>query len=224
MTLTVKICGLSEALSLDAALDAGADMVGFVFFAPSPRNVAFAMARSLSARVERRARKVALTVDADDATLAAIIEALDPDVLQLHGRESPARVSSVRARFGLPVMRAIAIVDASDLAQIAAFDESADQLLFDARAPADGTRPGGNGAPFDWRIVRDVQPRRPWLLAGGLTGDNVAEAINVTNAPGLDVSSGVESAPGRKDPAMIADFIARARAAARPLGSAPAIR
>lgn len=224
MTLTVKICGLSEARALDAALDAGADMVGFVFFATSPRHVPLAAARGLGERVEGRARKVALTVNADDPTLAAIIEALDPDVLQLHGQESPARVLAVRARFGLPVMRAIAIADQSDLANIAAFDEAADQLLFDAKAPAGGTRPGGNGAAFDWRIMQDVPTRRPWLLAGGLTGGNVAAAIVATNAPGLDVSSGVESAPGHKDPAMIADFIARARAAVRPLGSGRAIR
>lgn len=211
MTLTVKICGLSDAPSLDAALEAGADMVGFVFFEPSPRHVSFPVAKALRARVGGRARKVALTVDADDATLAAIIEALDPDLLQLHGHESPERVSAVRARFGLPVMRAIPVKEPGDLARIAAFDAVADHLLFDACPPDGATRPGGNGTSFDWTLLRGIETRRPWLLAGGLTSGNVALAVAATGARGLDVSSGVEAEPGRKDLAKIAQFIAHAR-------------
>ena len=211
MTLTVKICGLSDLVSLDAALAAGADMVGFVFFEPSPRHVTFSVAKALGTRVGGRARKVALTVDADDATLAAIIEALEPDLLQLHGHESPERVSAVRSRFGLPVMRAIAIAERGDLDRIAAFDAVADHLLFDARPPEGTTRPGGNGAAFDWTLLRGIETRRPWLLAGGLTCGNVTHAIAAPRASGLDVSSGVEAAPGRKDPALIARFVAHAR-------------
>ncbi len=211
MTLTVKICGLSDEASVDAALGAGVDMVGFVYFEPSPRNISFAQGRHLGARVGRRARKVALTVDADDATLAAIIESLDPDLLQLHGDEGPERIYAVRSRFGLPVMRALAVRSRADIDRIPDFDEVADHLLFDAGAPEGATRPGGNGEPFDWRLLRGITTRRPWLLAGGLTGTNVAHAIASTGAQGLDVSSGVETSPGRKDPAKIKRFVERAR-------------
>ena len=223
MPLTVKICGLSDEPSLDAALEAGADMVGFVFFEPSPRHVSFSRARVLGDRVGGRARKVALTVDADDSTLAAIIDALEPDLLQLHGLESPERISVVRARFGLPVMRAIAVKARDDLDRIPAFDAIADHLLFDARPPDGGTRPGGNGEAFDWSLLHGLVTRRPWLLAGGLTDINVADAIAATGARGLDVSSGVEVAPGRKDPEKIARFVARAREASGTLGSRRAI-
>jgi len=211
MPLTLKICGLSEPATLDAALDAGADMVGFVFFARSPRNVALDTARTLGLHVEGRAKKVALTVDADDDTLGAIIAALAPDVLQLHGQESLERVAQVRATFGLPVMKALAIGAADDLGRAALYDDVADFLLFDAPAPTGGDRPGGNAAAFDWTLLRGLQPRRPWLLAGGLDPDNVAAALRVTHAPGVDVSSGVERAPGLKDPGRIARFAANAR-------------
>lgn len=212
MSLTVKICGVCDLAALDAALDAGADMVGFVFFEASPRHVDFATGERLGARVANRARKVALTVDADDATLATIIEALAPDLLQLHGHETPERVSIVRSRFGLPVIRALPIARAEDLAALAAFDAVADHLLFDARAPAGTDRPGGHGQPFDWHLLRGIKTRRPWLLAGGLHSGNVAAALAATGAPGVDVSSGVEAAPGRKDPDKIRRFVADARA------------
>ncbi len=217
--LTVKVCGLSEPAGLDAALEAGADMVGFVFFPASPRHVTPATARALGARVEGRARIVALSVDADDATLAAIVAALAPDLLQLHGAETPERVALVRERFGLPVMRAIGLATSADLAAIAAFDAVADRLLFDAKppgkAPAGGAAlPGGNGVAFDWTLLRGLRTRAPWLLAGGLRPDTVAAALRETGAPGLDVSSGVERAPGVKDPAAIARFVAAARRAA----------
>lgn len=214
MTLLVKICGLSTADALDAALDAGADMVGFVFFAPSPRHVAFAQARALGARVEGRALKVALSVDADDALFAASIEALEPDLLQLHGRETPARVAAIKARFGLPVMKAIAVATGDDLAAVPLYAGVADRLIFDARAPREATRPGGLGQPFDWRLLENLDPTLPFMLSGGLDAGNVAAALRITRAPGVDVSSGVERAPGDKDPDRIRAFISAARQAA----------
>lgn len=215
MAVTIKICGLSEPAMLDAALDAGVDMVGFVFFAKSPRNISLDTARSLGRRVERRALKVALTVDAEDATLTAIVAALAPDLLQLHGRESAERVAQVRAAFGLPVMKAIAVGAAADLDRHAAYEAVADRLLFDAPPPAGAMRPGGNAVSFDWTHLRGLATRRPWLLAGGLTPDNVATALRVTGAPGVDVSSGVESAPGVKDAGQIARFVEAARSVER---------
>src|SRR5436190_1983502 len=195
MTPVVKICGLSTPDTLDVALDAGADMVGFVFFPASPRNISFQAARELSGRVKGRAEKVANTVDADDALLAAIIDALKPDVLQLHGHETPARVRAISQRFGLPAMKAVAIETNSDLAAISDYTGAADRLLFDARAPREATRPGGLGKPFDWHLLENLNLSIPFLLSGGLHAGNVAEALCVTRAPGLDVSSGVESAP-----------------------------
>jgi phosphoribosylanthranilate isomerase len=219
MSLVIKICGLSEPVTLAAALDAGADMVGFVFFAKSPRNIGLDTARDLGARVAGRAKKVALTVDADDPALAAIVEALAPDMLQLHGHETPERVAAVRARFGLPVMKAIGLATRGDLQQIAAFEKVADYLLFDARPPAAADRPGGNGEAFDWTLLRGLNVRKPWLLAGGLRRDTLDRALHETDAPGVDVSSGVESAPGVKDAGEIARFVAQARHAALALGS-----
>jgi phosphoribosylanthranilate isomerase len=210
--LVVKICGLSTPEALDAALDAGADMVGFVFFAPSPRYISLDTARALSARVKDRAQKVALTVDADDLVLAQIIDALRPDVLQLHGHETPERVAAVKQRFGLPVMKALAIETRADLAAIAPYTTIADRLLFDARPPRDATRPGGLGKPFDWRLLENLDLSIPFMLSGGLNADNVAEAIRLTRAPGVDVSSGVERAPGVKDSDKIRAFVRAARA------------
>ena len=212
MSLTVKICGLRDRSTLEAALEAGADMVGFVFFEASPRHLPLGPARTLAATVGRRARKVALTVDADDATLAAVIEALSPDILQLHGSETVDRVRFVRARFGIPVMRALAISGSADLCHVERFDEVCDYLLFDARAPSGSSRPGGNGSAFDWGLLRTCRPRHPWLLAGGLTDVNIGDAVRTSGARGIDVSSGVETAPGVKDPAAIARFIAASRA------------
>jgi len=214
MSLLVKICGLATAEALDVALEAGADMVGFVFFAPSPRHLGFDKAHILGARVRGRARKVALTVDADDALLAAAFEALQPDMLQLHGKESPPRVAALKSRFGVPVMKAIPIAARADLAAIAAYAGIADWLLFDARAPREATRPGGLGTPFDWHLLKSLDPGVPFLLSGGLDASNVGEALRITRAPGVDVSSGVERAPGQKDPEKIRAFIHAARAAA----------
>jgi phosphoribosylanthranilate isomerase len=214
MTLLVKICGLSAPEALDVALDAGADMVGFVFFPPSPRNLDFAAARPLGERVRGRAQKVALTVDADDAFLDAVVEALRPDLLQLHGQETPQRVEALRRRFGLPVMKAIAVETKSDLAAVAAYNKVAHRLLFDARAPRDATRPGGLGKAFDWHLLEKIDPGVPFMLSGGLDAGNVAEALRITRAPGVDVSSGVERAPGVKDADKIRAFVRAARQAA----------
>ena len=214
MTLLIKICGLKTPETLDAALDAGADLVGFVFFPASPRNVSFDTARALGARAKGRAAKVALSVDADDALLARIVETLEPDMLQLHGEETPGRVTAVKARFGLPVMKVLPIAEASDLAAVPAYAAIADRLMFDARPPRDATRPGGLGRPFDWRLLEHVESGIPFMLSGGLDAANVAEALAITRAAEVDVSSGVERAPGEKDPDKIRAFIAAARAAA----------
>ena len=213
MSLIVKICGLSTPETLDVALDAGADMVGFVFFPPSPRHVSLEIARELGRRVKGRAAKVALSVDADDETLDNAIEALHPDLLQLHGKESVARIREIKARFGLPVMKAIAVETAADLAAVRGYAAVADRLLFDARAPKDATRPGGLGQPFDWYLLQHIDLAIPFMLSGGLSAENVAEALRITAAPGVDVSSGVERAPGVKDADKIRAFIRAARTA-----------
>ena len=212
MSLLVKICGLSTPDTLDVALEAGADMVGFMFFPPSPRNVSLQVARELSARVKGRAGKVAVTVDADDAALRSIVDVLQPGLLQLHGQETPARVGAVRQRFGLPVMKVLAIETKADLAAIPLYAKIADRLLFDARAPREATRPGGLGKPFDWHLLEGLDPSIPFMLSGGLDAANVAQALRVTRAGGVDVSSGVESAPGVKDAEKIRAFIRAARA------------
>ncbi len=219
MTLLVKICGLSTPETLDVALESGADLVGFVFFPPSPRTLGLADARTLGARVKGRAGKVALSVDADDAILDAIVEALEPDMLQLHGKEPRARVSAIKARYGLPVMKAIAVETRADLDVVPAYAGIADRLIFDARPPREATRPGGLGTPFDWRLLENLDPGVPFMLSGGLDADNVAEALSVTRAGGVDVSSGVERAPGEKDPDKIRAFIRAARKAAERLGA-----
>jgi len=214
MPLTVKICGLSTPETLDAALDAGADMVGFVFFPPSPRHLQFDRARALGERVRGRAQKVALTVDADDAFLQSVVEALRPNILQLHGSEPLPQLAAIRRKFGLPLMKAVPIAVKSDLDRIAIYAVAADRLLFDARAPRDATRPGGLGNPFDWRLLENVRTAVPFMLSGGLDVGNVAEALRITRASGIDVSSGVERAPGVKDVDKIIAFVRAARAAA----------
>ncbi len=266
MSLEIKICGLSTPAALDAALDAGADFVGFVFFPPSPRHLSFEAARALGERARGRARKVALSVEADDEWLAASIEALKPDLLQLHGKETPERVLAVRNKFHLPVMKAVPVQTASDLDAIPPYVKVADRILIDARAPKDATRPGGIGQLFDWGLLlRDIHPparqrsnkagwgveqddsrsnlRRgvgwgawrepgdityslrqdsphaiPFMLSGGLGLDNIKQALLITKAPAVDVSSGVERAPGDKDPDKIRAFIRAARAAAADAG------
>jgi phosphoribosylanthranilate isomerase len=215
MPLTVKICGLSTPETLDAALQVGADMVGFVFFPPSPRHIGLKTARDLGRQAGDRAVKVALTVDADDATLADIVEALGPDVLQLHGGESLARLSDIKRTFGLPVIKAMAVETAADLAPLPGYAGVADRILFDARAPRGATRPGGLGAAFDWHVLENLELAIPFMVSGGLTRDNVAAALGLTRAGGVDVSSGVERAPGVKDPAMIESFVRTVRAIGR---------
>ena len=213
MPLLVKICGLRSPEALDVALDAGADQVGFVFFAPSPRNLAYGAARAMGERVKGRADKVALTVDAPDQMLGEIVEAVRPDMLQLHGSETPERVIAVRTRFGLPVMKALPIEDRASLSSIRLYANVADKIIFDARAPREATRPGGLGKPFDWRLLEGVDPGIPFMLSGGLDVGNVADALSITRAPGVDVSSGVERIPGQKDPDKIRAFVRAARQA-----------
>jgi phosphoribosylanthranilate isomerase len=221
MSLFVKICGLNTPDALDVALDAGADWVGFVFFPPSPRHLAFDTARALGDRVKGRARKVALSVNADDGLLEASIAALNPDLLQLHGKESPERVLAIRSRFKLPVMKAIAVEQQKDLSVVPLYAAVADRLLFDARAPREATRPGGLGRRFDWHLLQHLDPGVPFMLSGGLHAGNIADALRITRAYGVDVSSGVERAPGEKDPDKIRAFVRTARDAWSALSTAP---
>ena len=187
-------------------------MVGFVFFPPSPRHLGFEDARNLARQVGGGARKVALSVDASDDWLAASIDALQPDMLQLHGKETPERVAAVRSRFGIPVIKALPIEVQADLTAIQDYANVVDHILFDARAPRDATRPGGLGKSFDWRLLENLNIGVPFMLSGGLNPDNVEAAMRITRAPSIDVSSGVERAPGEKDPDKIRAFIRAARA------------
>jgi phosphoribosylanthranilate isomerase len=207
----VKICGLRTEADVAAVAAAGAAYAGFVFFAKSPRNLGVAEARALALAAPEGLCKVALTVDADDAMLDAILDAVPLDMLQLHGHETPDRVAAVRARYGLPVMKAMGVADEGDLAGLIEMSLAADQLLIDAKPPKGAALPGGNGLAFDWRLLVGRKWLKPWMLAGGLTPENVAEAIRLTGARQVDVSSGVESAPGVKDPAKIAAFVEAAQ-------------
>jgi phosphoribosylanthranilate isomerase len=211
--IRVKICGLRDAATIRGAADAGAAYVGFVFFPKSPRNITIADAARLAADVPMGVAKVALLVDPDDALLDAVTADVPLDMLQLHGQETPERVTEIKARYGLPVMKAVGVASADDLAQLDAYGRVADQLLVDTKAPKDRDRPGGNGMAFDWSLIAGRRWPVPWMLAGGLTAANVGEAIAVTGARQLDLSSAVESAPGVKDPALIDRFIAAVRAA-----------
>lgn len=213
MDIRVKICGLKTPGDVAAAVGAGAAYVGFVFFDKSPRCVDVETARALALEVPPGVAKVALVVDAQDAALDAIVGTVPVDMVQLHGAESPERVADIRARYGLPVMKAIGIAGPQDVAQIDRYGAVADQLLVDAKPPRGAQLPGGNGLAFDWRLVNRKYWPCPWMLAGGLTPDNVAEAIRRTGARQVDVSSGVESAPGEKDADLIARFVAAAQAA-----------
>jgi phosphoribosylanthranilate isomerase len=210
--VSVKICGLSTPATLEAAIRAGVDMAGFVFYPTSPRHLSLAAARELQSHVAGRTKKVALTVDAGDDALEEIISALAPDILQLHGSETPGRVAAVKARFGLPVIKAVGVATEDDVKAATAY-AAADMLLLDAKPAEGAVLPGGNGRAFDWRLLQKVAPGKPWLLAGGLAPENVAQALQLTRAPGVDASSGVESAKGIKDPARIAAFVAAARGA-----------
>lgn len=215
MTTGVKICGLKTAETLEAAVSGGADFVGLVFYPPSPRNVTPHAAVPLVAMARGKARVVALLVDATDEFIAGIIEHASPDILQLHGSETPERVAHIRQWTGRQVMKAIKVETAQDAAAALAYSDAADRILFDAKAPKGlvGALPGGNGLSFDWRVLEGVQHRLPWMLSGGLTPDNVAAAIRLTAAPAVDVSSGVENGPGEKDVNLITAFLAAAKAA-----------
>jgi phosphoribosylanthranilate isomerase len=208
----VKICGLRDAASMRAAVDAGASYVGLVFFPKSPRNVTIDEAAALAQAVPPGVAKVALVVDADDALLDAITAKVPIDIFQLHGHETPERVSAIRARYGLPVMKAVGVAGPDDLAALDDYAKVADQILVDAKPPKDADLPGGNGLSFDWRLIAGRRWPVPWMLAGGLTPENVGQAIALTGAMQVDVSSGVEAAPGIKDLALIAAFCAAAQA------------
>lgn len=220
MSILVKICGINSTDAADAAARAGADYGGLVFFRRSPRFVEPDAARALAMRLRGRLRLVALFADPRDEEIASAVALVKPDYLQLHGSEEPQRVAELRAKFGIPVIKGMAIAEAGDLSVARDYEKVADMFLFDAKAPENATRPGGHGAAFDWQILRGRKFARPWLLAGGLTLENVARAIRAAEAPGVDVSSGVETEPGVKSPEMIAEFVSHARAAA--ISEAPA--
>jgi len=211
MSILVKICGINSAEAADAAVRAGADFGGLVFHPKSPRHLSLDTARALAERMRGRLQLVALIADANDETISAVTSAVKPDFLQLHGTETLARAGEIRSRFGIPIIKAVAVADVNDLAGAAAYEPVADMLLFDAKAPDGAARPGGHGAAFDWQVLRGRKFAKPWLLAGGLTPANVARAIDSAQAPGVDVSSGVETAPGVKSAALIGDFISAAR-------------
>ena len=203
----VKICGLSTKASIDAVIDGGATHMGLIFFEKSPRNVTTEMAKELSAHAGNRILKTAVSVDAEDAFLDQIVDAMQPDLLQLHGVETPERVAHVKDRFKLPVMKVFSVRDATDLDKAKSYLDVADRIMFDAKAPKDSTLPGGNGVSFDWQIM-DLWPDSvPYVLSGGLTLENVANALNKTQAHGIDLSSGVESEPGIKNLELIAEFL-----------------
>ena len=206
----VKICGLRTPGDVAAVVAAGAAYAGFNFFSKSPRYVTPAEARALAIEAPEGLCKVALVVDADDALLDAIVAEVPLDMLQLHGHETPARVADVKARYGFPVMKVIGVAEEADLAQLLDYQLMSDQILVDAKAPKGAVLPGGNGLTFDWRLLVGRKWLKPWMLAGGLTPDNVAQAIQRTGARQVDVASGVESAPGVKDAAKIAAFVAAA--------------
>lgn len=211
--MQVKICGLSTPESVEATVAAGATFIGFVFFPKSPRNVTFSQAAELAKVSPEGVTKVALTVNADDEFLTEMLSIVPVDILQLHGSESVERVAEVKARFGLPVMKAVGVAKESDLPALDAYSAVADQLLVDAKPPKGSALPGGNAVAFDWRLIAGRKWTVPWMLAGGLTPDNVAEAIRLTGAKMVDVSSGVESAPGIKDLDKIAAFVRAAKGA-----------
>ncbi|SDX23261.1 phosphoribosylanthranilate isomerase [Litoreibacter albidus] len=213
MTPRVKICGLGRSEDVAACAAAGAAYVGFVFFEKSPRHLSLAAARALALEVPLGIAKVALTVNADDAALDALLDQVPLDMLQLHGSETPERVAQVRERFGLPVMKAVGVADESDLPALDEHCRAADQVLVDAKPPKDADLPGGNGLAFDWRLIAGRRWAAPWMLAGGLTAENVAEAIRLTGARQVDVSSGVESARGVKDAELIRRFVAASHGA-----------
>jgi phosphoribosylanthranilate isomerase len=210
MSALVKICGINSAAAAEAVLRAGAEFGGLVFFAKSPRHLSLESGTALASQLRGRLKLVALVVDEDDAALARIAKEIKPDFFQLHGRESVSRTVDIRARFQIPVIKALAIAEPDDLRQAAAYEQAADMLMFDAKPPQSASRPGGHGAAFDWQMLKGIKLSRPWFLAGGLHPGNVGRAIEVSGAPMVDVSSGVESAPGVKSESLIGDFVAAA--------------
>ncbi len=214
MDLTVKICGLRTPETLHAAIEAGADWVGFVFFPKSPRHVSLEDARVLAPLVAGHVKKVALLVDAPDDLIADVIAALQPDFLQLHGHETLERVSAIKQRFGLPLIKAVGISDQDDLTHARAYESLVDWMLYDAKPPKEAVLPGGNGVSFDWTLLKEAGKQHHFMLSGGLDANNVANALAITGAAGVDVSSGVESAPGIKDPIRIKAFMAAVRQSA----------
>lgn len=209
----IKICGLTTPETLEAAIEAGADLVGFVRYEKSPRHIDLAKGTRLSAKVKGRAKRVVLTVNATDEELDEVMRAFSPDILQLHGAESPQRVRDIAKRYNLPILKAIGIENAADIEVIERYRDATDYLLLDAKPVPGAVLPGGNGLTFDWKLVSNLDPSIRFMLSGGLTPDNVAEAIAETHVKAVDVSSGVESAPGVKDVGKIKAFIAAARQA-----------
>jgi phosphoribosylanthranilate isomerase len=214
MSLDIKICGLKTAAALAAALSGGASHVGFIFFPKSPRNIDPDEAGRLREAALGKAIAVAVTVDADDATLDRIVAAMQPDMLQLHGSESPERVAAVKARYRLPVMKVLSIRGAADLDAVVSYRGVADRLMFDAKPPAGSQLPGGNGVAFDWRLLAGLDADVDYMLSGGLSAVNIGQALRLANPPGIDISSGVESAPGVKEPALIEAFFRAVKTAA----------
>jgi phosphoribosylanthranilate isomerase len=213
MTLDIKICGLKTDAAMAAALAGGASHVGFIFFARSPRYVEPAEAGRLREAARGKAKAVAVTVDADDAFLDQIVAKMQPDMLQLHGSETPGRVAELKARYGLPVMKALSVSEAADLDRMKSFVGVADRFLLDSKPPKGSQLPGGNGVAFDWRVLAGLDAGVDYMLSGGLNAANIGDALRQANPPGIDISSGVESAPGVKDPALIEQFFRAARAA-----------
>jgi phosphoribosylanthranilate isomerase len=213
MATEVKICGLKTVEAVDAALEGGADYIGLVFFPRSPRHVDIKTGLKLADRARGQAKVVALFVDPEDRAFDSIVEAVQPDMIQLHGDESAPRVKEIRKRAGVPVIKAIKVGSAVDVKRAQRYDDAADLILFDAHPPKGAAMPGGNGLAFDWHALDEVKDRMQFMLSGGLTPDNVAEAIRLTGARAVDVSSGVESAPGTKDPELIRRFLKAAKTA-----------
>ena len=205
--MDIKICGLRTEEALAAALAGGASHVGFIFFPKSPRNIEPAKAGRLRRLASGKAKAVAVTVDADDATLDTIVKTVAPDLLQLHGSESPARMAAIKARYRLPLMKALPVREKADLDRVPDYAGVADRLLFDAKPPKGAELPGGNGMAFDWRVLSDIDPAVPYMLSGGLNAGNIAEALAIARPSGIDISSGVESAPGVKDVDKMAAFL-----------------
>ena len=214
MPVTVKICGLTSADAVDATVRAGAAYGGLVFHSKSPRFVALEQAQGLAERMRGRLKIVALIADMDDAGIDAIVKTVRPDFLQLHGSETVQRTADIRSRFGLPVIKALPVAEASDFDAVADYEKFADMLMFDARPPKGADRAGGHGAAFDWQILAGRSFSKPWFLAGGLNPDNVARAVELSGATQVDVSSGVESAPGVKDAVKINAFTTAANSPA----------